>query len=64
MQVHPVFFVVKKAAARNASVFCSAGCFMGMGLWDYEWDYGTIGMGRMGRMGRMKWDHGNKTMRL
>ena len=26
MQVHPVFFVVKKAAARNASVFCSAGC--------------------------------------
>ena len=48
----------------NASVFCSAGCFMGMGLWDYEWDYGTIGMGRMGRMGRMKWDHGNKTMRL
>ena len=48
----------------NASVFCSAWCFMGMGLWDYEWDYGTIGMGRMGRMGRMKWDHGNKTMRL
>ena len=30
-----------------------------MGLWDYEWDYGTIGMGRMGRM---KWDHGNETM--
>ena len=30
--------------------------------WDYEWDYGTIGMGRMGLMGRMKWDHGNGTM--
>jgi len=23
---------------RHYSVFGSAGCFMGMGLWNYEWD--------------------------